>query len=82
MKQMMRVGAKCSGCGEYIPVGKTEIEPSASPSVLHAQLRREGWNDEYQDCLDVQCKATTYVPVDKTALLEPVEISPDGAETP
>ena len=78
----MRVGAKCSGCEKAIAIGKTEIESDAEPLVLHAQLRSEGWLDQHMTDLDKQCGATTFVPVESTFLLGPVEILTERVEYP
>lgn len=80
MRQMMIVGAVCSGGTHTLRLGKTEIEPTAAPSVLHEQLRLEGWKDRSEKCLLQECGAITDVPIEKLRLLGPVEITPDGVE--
>ena len=79
MKQMMYVGIRCSGGGHNLTMGKTEIEPTTPPSVLHAQLRQEGWKEgTTEQCLD--CGAATFVSLDKTILLGPVVTTSEGVE--
>ena len=81
MRQMMYVGVPCSGGGHNLKLGKTEIEPNASPSVLHRQLRQEGWKEFMTEtCLLKGCRATTSIPLEKIILLEPVETNSEGVE--
>ena len=62
-----------------LKMGKTEIEPSTPPTVLHAQLRQEGWKeDSMEECLE--CGASTFVLLDKLILLGPVETTSEGDE--
>ena len=63
-------------------LGKTEIEPNAPPSVLHEQLRLEGWRDfATETCLFNECGAITSFGLERTILLEPVETTPEGVES-
>jgi hypothetical protein len=79
MKQIMYVGTRCSGGDHNLKMGKTEIEPNAPPSVLHAQLRQERWKeDTTEKCLE--CGALTFVSIDKLILLGPVVTTPEGVE--
>lgn len=78
MKQMMYVGVRCEGGRHNLILGKTEIEPSSAPALLHEQLRREGWNESTSErCLE--CGTPAFVPLDGTILLGPVVVI-DGVE--
>jgi hypothetical protein len=82
MKQMMYVGVSCSGCKRNLKLGKTEIEPNTPPSVLHEQLRQEGWKEFMEEtCLLKECGAITSFGLSRTILLGPVEITSEGIES-
>jgi hypothetical protein len=81
MKQMMFVSIPCSGCKRNLKLGKTEIEPNAPPSLLHKQLRQEGWKDFMTEtCLLKECGVITSFGLDRTILLGSVETTSDGVE--
>ena len=70
MKQMMWVGASCTVCKHTLKLGKTEIEPNTPPSLLHAQLRQEGWPESTtEDCNHEKCKSKTFVSLNTVFLL-------------
>ena len=82
MKQMMFVGVPCSGCKHNLILGKTEIEPSSPPSLLHLQLRQEGWKEDMEaTCLLEKCGTKTGVGLNKTILLRPVDEIAEGVES-
>lgn len=73
MKQNMYVGAICSECKHTLKMGITETEPGIAPTLLHAQLRQEGWKEMIEEkCLREECQSKTTVMLDKTILLGPV----------
>jgi hypothetical protein len=79
MRQMMFVGAPCSGCDRVLILGKTEIEPDATPATLHKQLKAESWKDmTTEKCLD--CGALTTVLLEHTVLHAPVVTTPERLE--
>jgi hypothetical protein len=80
MQQMMYFGYTCSGCKNAERLGKIEIEPNAPPSKLHERLRLIPWQTESVLCLRAGCKTRTFVPIEKTILLTPVVVLPDGVE--
>jgi hypothetical protein len=79
MTRMMYVGTPCSGCRHSLKLGKTEIDPSVPRSLLHRQLRQEGWKDFMTESCD-ECGAITSFGLDETILLDPVETTSDGVE--
>ena len=82
MRRMMYVGTRCSGGPHILRMGKTEIQPNVGARELHAQLRREGWEDHSETCLLEGCEATTFVPVEHTFLVSPVETIAERVEFP
>jgi hypothetical protein len=81
MKQMMYVGIPCSGGTHNLILGKTEINPDATPSVLHKQLKMEGWKEmTVEKCLLEDCGAMTTVLLEDTILIGPVITTPEGVE--
>jgi hypothetical protein len=79
MTKLKYFGAKCSRCGEFVPMGKIDIDPDAPWSILRKLLKTGEWKDDREkrnaDC--EKCGTRTKVKRSETRLGDPVEPTPE-----